>query len=73
LDALSPTPSTTTLLTAHEAKDRLREIVEAFFFRRRSDQDQPLARHLLIRSPPGLGKTKAAMEWATLPTAGKSL
>ena len=48
-----------------EAKDRLREIVEAFFFRRRSDQGRPPAPQLLVRSPPGLGKTKEAMEWAT--------
>jgi hypothetical protein len=64
LDALSPTPSTA-LLSAQEAKDRLREIVEGFFFRRRDEQGQPPARQLLVRSPPGLGKTKQAMEWAT--------
>jgi hypothetical protein len=64
---LEPTPPqpSTSLLSAHEAKDRLREIVEGFFFRRRSDQGQPPPRHLLVRSPPGLGKTKEAMEWAT--------
>jgi hypothetical protein len=43
---------------------RLREIVEGFFFRHHDDQGQPLARHLLVKSPPGLGKTKEAMEWA---------
>ena len=32
MDILPPSPSTT-LLSAHEAKERLREIVEAFFFR----------------------------------------
>jgi hypothetical protein len=64
LDPLTPSPNTA-LLSAQEAKDRLREIVEGFFFRRRSDQEQPPARHLLVRSPPGLGKTKEAMEWAT--------
>jgi hypothetical protein len=64
---LEPTPPqpSTSLLSALEAKDRLREIVEGFFFRLRSDQGQPPARHLLVRSPPGLGKTKEAMEWAT--------
>jgi hypothetical protein len=64
---LEPTPPqpSTSLLSAQEAKDRLRELVEGFFFRRRSDQEQPPARHLLVRSPPGLGKTKEAMEWAT--------
>jgi hypothetical protein len=56
LDGLPQTLSTA-LLSAEEAKGRLREIVEGFFFRRNS--------HLLIRSPPGLGKTKEAMEWAT--------
>jgi hypothetical protein len=61
---LTPTP-TTILLSAQEAKERLREVVEGFFFRRRNDQGQAPAGHLLVRSPPGLGKTKEAMEWAT--------
>ena len=61
----TPPPPGTTLLSSHEAKERLREIVEGFFFRREDDQGQPPARHLLVRSPPGLGKTKEAMEWAT--------
>ena len=52
-------------LSALEAKERLREIVEGFFFRRRNDRGQPPARHLLVKSPPGPGKTKEAMEWAT--------
>jgi hypothetical protein len=39
LDASPPAPSTT-LLSAQEAKERLREIVEGFFFRRRNDQGQ---------------------------------
>jgi hypothetical protein len=60
LDTLPPTPSPT-LLLAKEAKERLREIVEGFFFRRRNDQGQASARHLLVRSPPGLGKTREAM------------
>jgi hypothetical protein len=62
-------PATTTpnpaFLSAQEAKKLLREIVEGFFYRHRDDQGQPLARHLLVRSPPGLGKTKEAMEWGT--------
>jgi hypothetical protein len=45
-------------------KERLRKIVEEFFFRR-GRQGETAARHLLVRSPPGLGKTKEAMEWAT--------
>ena len=58
----SPSPD---VLPAAEAKGRLREIVEEFFFRRRNDKGQRPARQLLVRSPPGLGKTKEAMEWAT--------
>jgi hypothetical protein len=64
LDTLTPTLAIS-LLSAQEAGDRLREIVEGFFFRRRRGEGQPPARHLLVRSPPGLGKTKEAMEWAT--------
>jgi hypothetical protein len=45
-----------TLLSGQEAKERLREIVEGFFFRHRRAQGQPPARHLLVRSPPGQGK-----------------
>jgi hypothetical protein len=30
----TPRPPGTTLLSSHEAKERLREIVEGFFFRR---------------------------------------
>jgi len=61
LEQRPPQPRTS-LLSALEAKDRLREILEGFFFWR---QGQPPARHLLVRSPPGLGKTKEAMEWAS--------
>jgi hypothetical protein len=61
----STPPPSPTLLSAQEAGERLREIVEGFFFRNNDDQGQPPARHLLVRSPPGLGKTKEAMEWAT--------
>ena len=60
-----PSSPSTIPLSAQEAKDRLREIVEAFFFWRRSDQGRPPAPQHLVRSPPGLGKTKEAMEWAT--------
>jgi hypothetical protein len=42
-----PPTSSHTLLSAQEAKARLREIVEGFFFRRRNDQGQAPARHLL--------------------------
>jgi hypothetical protein len=58
-------PTTTTLLSAEEASERLRKIVEGFFFRRLTTEDGKPIRHLLVKSPPGLGKTKEAMEWAT--------
>jgi hypothetical protein len=51
LDALSPTPSTA-LLSAQEAKDRLREIVEGFFFRRLRNNDGKRIERLLLKSPP---------------------
>src|ERR1700738_218125 len=38
LDTLEPIPSTT-LLSAQEAKDRLREIIEGFFFQRLGTED----------------------------------
>lgn len=38
LDAFEPTPNTA-LLSAEEAKDRLREIVKGFFFRRLRTED----------------------------------
>jgi hypothetical protein len=61
--SLPPTP-TTILLSAQEAKERLREIVEGFFRRLRTEDGKPTG-HLLVKSPPGLGKTKEAMEWAS--------
>jgi len=63
LDALQRTPSTV-LLSAQEAKDRLREIVEGFFFRRLKGEDGKRIGRLLVKSPPGLGKTRQAIEWA---------
>jgi hypothetical protein len=63
LDALPPTPSTT-LLSAQEARERLREIVEEFFFRRLRTEDGKRIRRLLVKSPLGLGKTRQAIEWA---------
>lgn len=64
LDASQPDPSAV-LLSAEEAKKRMREIVERFFFRRLKTEDGETIRHLLVKSPPGLGKTTEAMEWAT--------
>jgi hypothetical protein len=63
LDTLEPLPDTA-LLSAQEAKDRLREIVEGFFFRRLRTEDSKTIRRLLVKSPPGLGKTREAIEWA---------
>jgi hypothetical protein len=58
-----PSPSTV-LLSAKEAKDRLREIVEGFFLRRLKTEDGKRIRRLLVKSPPGLGKTREAVHWA---------
>jgi hypothetical protein len=63
LDTLEPIPSTT-LLSAQEAKDRLREIVEGFFFRRVRGEGGKQVGRLLVKSPPGLGKTREAIHWA---------
>jgi hypothetical protein len=63
LDTLEPIPSTT-LLSAQEAKDRLGEIVEGFFFRRLRAGDARRVGRLLVKSPPGLGKTTQAIECA---------
>jgi hypothetical protein len=63
LDALQPTPGTA-LLSAQEAKERLREIIEGFFFRRLRGEDDKTIRRLLVKSPPGLGKTTQAIEYA---------
>jgi hypothetical protein len=40
-----------TLLSAEEAKDRLREIVEGFFFRRLTGEDGKRVGGLLFKSP----------------------
>ena len=63
LDTLPPI-SSTALLSAQEAKDRLREIVEGFFFRRLTAGDGKRVGRLLVKSPPGLGKTREAIHWA---------
>jgi hypothetical protein len=61
--ASEPTPRLT-LLSAQNAKDRLREIVEGFFFRRLKGGDGKHIRRLLVKSPSGLGKTREAIDWA---------
>jgi hypothetical protein len=63
LDTLPPTPSPS-LLSAREAREKLREIVEGFFFRRLKGEDGKYIRRLLVKSPPGLGKTREAVDWA---------
>ena len=63
LDTLPPTPSTA-LLSAGDASERLREIVEGFFFRRLRAGDARRVGRLLVKSPPGLGKTREAIHWA---------
>jgi hypothetical protein len=49
---------------AHEAKDRLRESVEGFFFRRLRTEDGKRIGRLLVKSPPGLRNTRQAIERA---------
>jgi hypothetical protein len=61
LGRTAASPSTT-LLSASEASERLREIVEGFFFRRLRTEDGKRIRRLLVKSPPGLGKTQA-IKW----------
>ena len=52
------------LLSAEDAKERLREIVEGFFFRRLRTEEGKRVGRLLVKSPPGLGKTREAIDWA---------
>ena len=63
LDSLPPTTSPA-LLSAQEAKEKLREIVEGFFFRGLKGEDGKHIRRLLVKSPPGLGKTREAIDCA---------
>ena len=56
LDTFPPSPDAE-LLSAEEAKARLREIVEGFFFRRLTTEDGKAIRRLVVKSPPGLGET----------------
>jgi hypothetical protein len=67
---MPPTPSTT-LLSAQEARERLREIVEGFFFWRLTSEDGNRIRRLLVKSPSGLGKTREAIDWAIRYQEGK--
>jgi len=63
LDTLSPSPSSA-LLSAQEATELLREIVERFFFRRLGTRDRKRVGRLLLKNRPGLGKTREAIHWA---------
>jgi hypothetical protein len=65
LDTLEPPPTATVLLSAQEANERVREIVEGFFFWRLRTEDRTRIRRLLVKSPPGLGKTTEVIDWAS--------
>ena len=58
LDRLPPNPSTA-LLSAQEAKDRLRGIVEDFFFRRLRTEAGKRIRRLLGKTPSSLGRDQS--------------
>ena len=60
---MSPAPRTT-LLSAQEAKEKLEAIIEDFFFRRLKIDASNRIEYLLVKSPPGLGKTKEAIDGA---------
>jgi len=52
----APTPAP----LAHEAKERLREIVEGFFFRKFRNEDGKPTRRLLVKSRPGAGEDETS-------------
>jgi hypothetical protein len=60
----SPLPSRP-LLSAEAANQQLRDIVEKFFSWALPGDDGSAVTRLLVRSPPGLGKTREALDWAT--------
>jgi hypothetical protein len=60
-----PTMPNKTLLSAEQAAERLRNIVEKFFSWSLKAEDGKTISRLLVKSPPGLGKTREAMDWAT--------
>ena len=51
-----------TTLPSSRTSERLREIVKRFFFRRLKTEDGKRIRRLLVKRPPGLGKTREAIE-----------
>ena len=53
------------LLSAEQASEQLGNIVEKFFSWNLKSEDDKIITRLLVRSPPGLGKTREALDWAT--------
>jgi hypothetical protein len=54
-----------TLLSAEQASEQLRNIIEKFFSWSLQTEGGKTISRLLVKSPPGLGKTREAMDWAT--------
>jgi hypothetical protein len=54
-----------TLLSAERASEQLRNIIEKFFSWSLQTEGGKTISRLLVKSPPGLGKTREAMDWAT--------
>jgi hypothetical protein len=52
LGRIIPSPSPD-LCSAEEAKEKLRELIEGFFFRRLKGEDGKHIQRLLVKSPPG--------------------
>jgi hypothetical protein len=72
LDTLPPSP-TSTLLSAQEAKERLREIVEGFFFRQLRTEDGKAIRRFVVESPPGWERRHKRSNGRSAFTCGKSV
>jgi hypothetical protein len=62
-----------TLLSAEEAKEKLREIAKGFFFRRLRTEDGKRVERLLVKSPPNLGKTTQGLWPAELPKGSRGM
>jgi hypothetical protein len=54
-----------TLLSAEQASEQLRNIIEKFFSWSLQTEGGKTISRRLVKSPPGLGKTREAMDWAT--------
>ena len=70
MDTLDPPPSTA-LLSAEEAKERLRDIVEGFFFRRLRTEGGKRVGRLLALETPHLRQIEPAPQ-VTSPESGRS-